>query len=185
MCASHHIATARLRSRHDACSRQPAGACRHRSGSHQPGRAQGLAGGGLHGSDRRHEHRLSRRRGAGSGRQGRPRQYDVGAARRGCRRPRFARLPGEAGGSEHRALLRRRIRTRSTAACARSPPIWTRRSISSASRSPSRASMRSRWSAFADRSSRIFGRTRADPNEIASRLFVAGAFRHTPLRTAE
>ena len=87
-----------------------AGPRRHHPGDHQPRRHQGLAGRGLHRSDRHHEHRLPRRRGAGSGRQGRPRQPDVGPARRRRRRPRFARLPGEARGSQHQPVLRRRLR---------------------------------------------------------------------------
>ena len=73
-------------------------------------RHQGLAGGGLHGPDRRDEHRLPRRCGPGPGRQGRTRQPHVRPSRRGRRRSRFARFPGEARGSERRDVLRRRVR---------------------------------------------------------------------------
>ena len=120
-------------------------------GNHQPVRHQGLAGRGLHGPDRHHERRLPRRRGAGSGRQGRPRQPDVGPARRGRRRPRFARLPGEARGSQHRPLLRRRLRRLLRQPAHALASTRTRRSSSSAWRSTSRASTPSRSRASAAR----------------------------------
>ena len=94
-----------------------AGAVAGARGGHHPGSQVGqrhhrLAGRGLFGSDHLDALRLSRRRHAGSRRQGRAGQSDDRAVRRGRRRSRQRRLPEPARRCRRRNALRRAAATR-------------------------------------------------------------------------